>query len=164
MSRSIVVTGLGAVSALGLDVAENWAAAAAGQCGIAPFTYDPGPHAVGAPTIPSARVKGEVQKALEAALGRRVGVLDPFTVFALKAAHEALTAAGLVGAAALEHRTALVMGHGMPGMQTLETAYERAYGMKTTKVHPLTIPRVMVSAPVSAIAMEFTIRGPVFAV
>src|SRR5512143_2144594 len=129
MSRSIVVTGLGAVSALGLNVTENWAAAAAGQCGIEPVTYDPGPHAVGAPTIPSAKVKGEVQKALEAALGRRVGVLDPFTVFALKAAHEALTAAGLVGAPALEHRTALVMGHGMPGMQTLETAYERAYGM-----------------------------------
>lgn len=164
MSRSIVVTGLGAISALGHDVQQNWSAALEGRCGIKPVLYEPGPHAVGAPVIPSAKVGGDPQKALEEALGHRVGVLDPFALFGLKAAHEALSSAGLIGHASLERRTAVVMGHGMSGLQTLESAYERAYGMKVVRVHPLTIPRVMVSAPVSAIAMEFTIKGPVFAV
>jgi nodulation protein E len=101
--------------------------------------------------------------ALETALGRRIGgSLDPFAIFALKAAHEALGQAGLLGER-LGERAACVMGNGIGGLQTLEKAYERLFGLKATKVHPLTIPRVMVSAPVSSVAMEFGITGPVFA-
>ena len=164
MSRSIVVTGLGAVSALGIDTAENWAASRDGKGAIKPHLYDPGPHAAGSATVVSARIEGDVQKPLEAILGHRVGVLDPFTLFALKAAQEALAQAGLIGAPVLSSRTAVILGHGMPGMQTMESAYERVYGMKVARVHPLTIPRVMVSAPVSAVAMEFGVHGPVFGV
>jgi len=164
MTRGIVVTGLGAVSALGPDVAGNWAAAAAGEGAIAPHVFDPGDYAAGKATIPAARVKDSPQAALEAALGHRLGVLDPFALFALAAAQEALSQAGLIGHPSLEKRTALVLGHGMPGMTVLEQAYERVYAKAAVRVHPLTIPRVMVSAPVSAVAMEYTVRGPVFAV
>ena len=55
------------------------------------------------------------------------------------------------------------MGNGIGGLRTLEKAYERLFGLKASKVHPLTVPRVMVSAPVSAVAMEFGVTGPVFA-
>src|SRR5258706_2634356 len=163
MSRSIVVTGLGAVSALGIDTASNWAALRDGAGAIQPQVYDPGQHAAGSVTIVSAKITQDVQRPLEELLGHRVGVLDQFTVFAMKATLEALTQAGLVGDPVLASRTAVVLGHGMPGMQTLENAYERVYGMKVARVHPLTIPRVMVSAPVSAVAMEFGVHGPVFA-
>ncbi|MEP6966558.1 MAG: beta-ketoacyl-[acyl-carrier-protein] synthase family protein [Pseudomonadota bacterium] len=163
--RRIVVTGLGAVCALGHTAKDVWASARDGAGAIASHTFDPGPHGPPAHTTPVALVGGDVIGPLEAALGRRVGnSLDPFTVFALTAAHEALAQAGLIGAPVLERRAAVVLGHGFAGIHTLEHAYERFYGQKIARMHPLSVPKVMVSAPVSAVAMEFGVRGPVFAV
>ncbi|MGH7016891.1 MAG: beta-ketoacyl-[acyl-carrier-protein] synthase family protein [Caulobacteraceae bacterium] len=168
--RRIVVTGMGAVSSLGLGIEATWASAKAGKVGIKPHVFDPGPHGPGANATPCALVEEDVVSALEHALGRRIGAsLDPFSLFALMVAHEALSQAGLAGKNAgkdafSSDRAAVVLGHGFAGIHTLEAAYERFYGLKTHKVHPMTVPRVMVSAPVSAVAMEFAIRGPVFAV
>jgi nodulation protein E len=163
MAERLVVTGLGAVSALGLTAQENWTAARDGVGGIALTEFDSGPYGSGVRTNPAAMVKGDAVAPLEAAFGRRIaGSLDPFALFALKAAHEALGQAGLLGHP-LGERAACVMGNGIGGLQTLEKGYERLFGMRAQKVHPLTIPRVMVSAPVSAIAMEFGVTGPVFA-
>src|SRR6185436_15685777 len=117
---------------------------------IAPVAYPPPNTSAKETVIPTAKVAFDPQPALEAALGHRVGVLDPFTLYAMGAAREALTQAGLVGHPSLEKRTALVLGHGMPGVTILEQAYERVYAKAAVRVHPLTIPRVMVSAPVSA--------------
>jgi nodulation protein E len=163
MTERLVVTGLGAVSALGLNADENWAAARDGRGGIEISTFDPGPHGPAPSDFPAALVKDEALASLEASLGRRIGAsLDPFTVYVLMAAHEALGQAGLLGAP-LGSRAAAITGNGIGGIRTLEKAYERLFGLKASKVHPLTIPRVMVSAPVSAIAMEYGITGPVFA-
>jgi nodulation protein E len=163
--RRIVVTGLGAICALGHTAGETWTAAREGRGAIARHAFDPGPHGPEGHVTPAALVEGDVVGALEAALGRRVGAsLDPFALFALKASHEALDQAGLIGAPALERRTAVVFGHGFGGLHTLEASYERFYGQKAPRFHPLSVPKVMVSAAVSAAAMEFRIKGPVFAV
>ncbi len=162
--RRIAVTGLGAVSALGGDVDATWQGARDGVSGLEQVFLDPGPHGPPGRTWLVGLVKGDTLSALEAALSRRVGAsLDPFAMFSLKAAHEALSASGLLGDAALA-KGAVVFGHGIGGLSTQEKAYERFFGMKMNKVHPLTVPRVMVSAPASAIAMEFGVKGPVFAV
>jgi nodulation protein E len=162
VAERIVVTGLGAVSALGISADENWASARDGVGGIMVHEFDTGPNGSGVKSNPAALVKGDPVPVLEAAFGRRVGgSLDPFALYALKAAHEALGQAGLLGSP-LGPRAAAVMGSGIGGLQTLEKGYERLFGLKAQKVHPLTVPRVMVSAPVSAIAMEFGINGPVF--
>ena len=161
----VVVTGLGAVSALGHSAPDNWAAALAGQSGIRPHVFESGPNGPAAHTTPAALIQGDVVGALEVALGRRVSnSLDPFSLFGLKVCHEALEHAGLLGAPSLERRTALILGHGFAGIHTLESSYERFYGQRIGKLHPLTIPKVMVSAPVSAAAMEFGVKGPVFAI
>jgi nodulation protein E len=163
-SRCVVVTGLGAICALGATVAETWAATRDGKSGITEHLFDPGPNGPPPHTTPAALVEGDVVGMLESALGRRVGAsLDPFSMFALKCSHEALDAAGLLGSGSLGG-AAVVLGHGFAGIHTLEQSYERFYGQKLARVHPLTVPRVMVSAPASAVAMEFGIRGPVFAV
>ena len=162
---SVVVTGVGAISALGHTARENWIAARDGKCGIRPHLFDPGPHGPEAHTTSAALVEGDIVATVEAALGRRIGAsLDPFSLFALKVAHEALVDAGLVGSASLEQRCAIVLGHGFAGIHTLEASYARFYGQGLGKLHPLSVPKIMVSAPVSAVAMEFGIRGPVFAV
>ena len=143
---------------------ETWRAAREGRGAIALHPFDPGPHGPEGHVTPAALVEGDVVGAVEAALGRRVGAsLDRFALFALKAGHEALGEAGLIGAPALERRAAVVFGHGFGGLTTLEASYERFYGQKA-RFHPLSVPKVMVSAPVSAVAMEFGVRGPVFAV
>ena len=165
MTRRIVVTGLGAITALGATATANADAALTGQGGIAVHAFEPGPNGPPAHATLAALFAGDLVDTVESTLGRRVGKsLDPFSLFALKAAHEALSQAGLVGASVLAERAAIVLGHGFAGVHTLEASYERFYGQKNGRVHPLTVPKIMISAPVSAVAMEFGVHGPVFAV
>ena len=163
--RRIVVTGLGAACALGANVEDIWSAARDGRGGIRPHRFDAGPNGPHPHETPAALIEADILSPLEAALGRRFGqTLDPFAILALAVSREALSQAGLLGAAALERRTGIVLGHGFAGIHSLETAFERFYGRKAEKLHPLTVPKVMVSAPVSAVAMTFGVKGPVFAV
>jgi len=164
--RRIAVTGLGAVSALGHSAAENWKAACEPRCGIARQTLDPGADAPPeAQTLPLARVEPGFEAPVEAHLGRRVcGGLDRFAALALAASFEALREAGLLDQPALRERAAVVLGHGFGGAETLEKGYQRYFGAKQARPHPTTVPRAMLSAPVSAVAMSFGVRGPVFAV
>src|SRR5260221_513722 len=122
------------------------------------------PHGPGGLELPMARVADGFGAALDAAIGRPVAAgLDPFAQFALGPALEAIEQAGLRGHAVLEERTAIIFGHGLGGLATLETGYERFFGLKSPRLHPSTVPKVMVSAGVSAAAMAFEVRGPVFA-
>jgi nodulation protein E len=162
--RRIAVTGLGAISALGHSAVESWKAACEPRSGIALHTLDPGPDAPEAQTLPLARVEPGFERAVEAHFGRRVcGQLDRFAALALAAAFEGLRDAALLDDPDL-HRAAVVLGHGFGGAETLEKGYQRYFGARIPRVHPITVPRAMLSAGVSAVAMSFGIRGPVFAV
>jgi nodulation protein E len=162
--RSVVVTGLGAVCALGRSAAETWAAASEGRSGIAVHSFDPGPHGPPPFTAPAALVPDGYPEACEAELGRKiVGLLDRFALFSLGPAMEALRQAKLVEHEALGRRTAVVLGHGQGGFTTMDGAFERFYGMQAPRVHPYSIPKGMLSAAVSAVTMQFGIHGPAFA-
>ena len=164
MSRRIAVTCLGAVSALGHTAQANWDAAREGRTAIAPHRFDGGPHGPEPVSLPAALTAPGFQAALEARMGRKVSAtLDRFALFALCAAFEALDQASLIDDPALAQRTAVVVGHGQGGQETLEKSYERFFGQKSQRMHPATVPKVMVSAGASAIAMQFGVRGPVFA-
>jgi nodulation protein E len=164
MARRIAVTGLGAVSALGPTAVANWAAVREGRCGIAPHRFEGGPHAPEPVTLPAALVTDGFEAALEARYGRKItGGVDRFALFALCAAYDALDGAGLHDQPQLLERAAIVLGHGQGGQDTLEKSYERFFGLKAQRMHPATVPKVMVSGAVSAVAMQFGVRGPVFA-
>jgi nodulation protein E len=161
----IAVTGLGAISALGTSVEENWRAVADGRSGIARRLVGDSQHGPGGLELPMAQVAEGYEAALDAGLGHPVAAgLDPFARFALAPALEALEQSGLRGHAVLDERTAIIFGHGLGGLATLEAGYERFFGLKSARMHPSTVPRVMVSAGVSAAAMAFGIHGPVFSV
>lgn len=163
--KRIAVTGLGAISALGASLEETWQAVAAGRGGIARCMMGDSPQGPGGLELPMARVADGYEAALDEALGRPVaGGLDPFAQFALVPALEALRQSGLQGHPVLDERTAIIFGHGLGGLATLETGYERFFGLKSPRMHPSTVPKVMVSAGVSAAAMAFDVHGPVFAV
>lgn len=93
---------------------------------------------------------------------RRLGKLDPLSRYALIAVDEAVSQAGLHGYAALDRRTAVVMGCGSGGNATLDTAYDRLFGKGQAKVHPQTIPGSMIAAPSAHVAMMLGVHGPVF--
>ena len=164
MTPRILVTGTGAVSALGSSAQSNWEAVIAGRSGIGPRVFDPGPHGPPPVTLPAAIPEDGFESALEARCGRKLSAtLDRFSLMALAAAFEALDAAGLMGSPTLETRTAVVLGHGQGGQQSMDKGYERFYGLKTQRMHPASVPKIMVSGAVSAVAMQFGIHGPVFA-
>ena len=87
--RRVVITGLGAVTPIGLTAGESWTAVKSGVCGIGPIThYDPAAQKVKL----AAEVKGFDPEAL---LGRQESKrMGRFTQFAVAAAREALSDAG----------------------------------------------------------------------
>jgi nodulation protein E len=162
--RRVGVTGLGAISALGGTLEENWRAVVSGRSGIAVHVMDPGERGPPAQELPHARVEPGYAGRLDQALGRPIaGSLDPFAMFVLIPALEALQHAGLRDDPVLREETAIVVGHGLCGVATLEVAYERFFGQRSPRIHPATVPKVMVSAGASALAMALEVHGPVFA-
>lgn len=164
MARRIAITGLGAVSSLGFTAQANWDAAREGRSGIVAHLFDGGQHAPEPVTLPAALTAEGFGAALEARAGRKVSAtLDRFAHLGLCAAFEGLEQAGLVDHPALSQRTAIVLGHGQGGQETLEKSYERYFGLKSQRMHPATVPKIMVSGAVSAVAMQFGVHGPTFA-
>jgi nodulation protein E len=161
----VAVTGWGCISALGQGVGANWAAAIEGRGGIARiekrFLDDDGfawsgPAALCPPPDPAP---------LLADLGPRpLANLDPHAAFAVVATHEALAQAGLIGHPVLGERTAVVYGSGSGGALAMEEGYGRLLARRGAAVHPLTIPKTMLSAAASHLSMTFGIRGTVFAI
>jgi nodulation protein E len=162
--RRVGVTGLGAISSLGGTLEENWRAVISGRSGIASHVMDPGERGPPAQELPLARVAPGYGGRLDQALGRPIAAsLDPFATFLLLPALEALEHAGLRDDPVLREDTAIVVGHGLCGITTLEASYERFFGQRSPRLHPATVPKVMVSAGASALAMTLNIHGPVFA-
>ncbi|SFI69182.1 beta-ketoacyl-[acyl-carrier-protein] synthase family protein [Albimonas pacifica] len=158
-ARRVVVTGMGVVSALGLDAPAHWAALKAGVCGIGPLELrdlDRLSAKVGA------QAKGFVG---EDRFDRsQLALYDRHTQFALTAAAEAWAQAdpGLSEEEAL--RAAVVIGTALPGMQTFDDSYRAVFEEGRSRVHPFVVPRLMVSAPASHISMAHGLKGPTFSV
>jgi nodulation protein E len=163
--KRIAVTGLGAVSSLGASVEAAWRTVIGGGGGVARHSIGGGPPGPGPQEFLLAKICDDYDATVDDRLGGPIRhTLDPFARMALAPALEALEQSGLRADPVLEADTAVVFGHGFGGLETLETGYQRIYGQATSRVHPATVPKTMLSAAVSAIAMAFGIRGPVFAV
>ncbi len=158
MRRRVAITGLGAICALGHDVSTIWTALQAGTSGIGPIR--------GIPTTRiSARVAAEIPGFDVAAHfdSRHAPLLDRTAQIAVVAGREAVRAAGLQPDAAQAHRRGVILAAAI-GQSSLDAAYLAFYGEGASRVHPLTVPRVMPNAPASHLSMEFGLRGPSYAV
>lgn len=155
----VVITGIGVVSPVGSDIETYWDALVEGRSGIGPLT-----------TIPtdrlSIRIAAEVKNYVpeENFEIRAVPRLDRFAQFAVIAARNAVADAGLIFNDELAEATATIIGTGVGGQHTLDDSYYRLYGQNAAKLHPFTIPRLMVNAGASQISMDLGLRGPTFAV
>jgi nodulation protein E len=155
----VVITGLGVISAAGHNAAEFWGKVKSGQSSIGKIT-----------TIPTDTLT--VQIGAEVAgfephdyFGKRqLGMLDRFSQFGLVAAREAVSDSGISFEGEAGERSASIIGSGVGGQTTLDASYWAIYAEKKTRVHPFTVPRLMINAATSHITMEHGIRGPAFSV
>ncbi len=157
----VVVTGLGCVSALGHNVQATWARLERGESGIGPITR-------ASPDMLNVKVAAEVKAYDEAAHfdERERAALDRYAQFALLAAREAVADAGLDFAAdePLRMETAVLIASGVGGWDTIDRSFERFKHQDRPRPHPLTIPRLMISAATSQVSREFGLQGPAFSV
>lgn len=157
--QRVVITGIGCVSALGLDATSTWAAMCAGHAGIAPLA---GLEGNDLRTAIAAQLKAYRPAAHFDE--KRLVLLDPVSQYALLAARQAVAQSGLQFDAELAEQTAVIIGTGIGGASTQDQMARRLYGQGNPRVHPMAIVRVMPNAPASQISLEFGLRGPVFAV
>ncbi|KJV29715.1 beta-ACP synthase [Luteibacter yeojuensis] len=155
----VVVTGMGAISALGHDAHAHWRALLAGQSGIAALDH---------PRAAELRVKIAAQvRAFEPARhvdDRTLPLLDRVSQFALLAAREAVTAAGWDPETTPGPRIAVIIGTGIGGETSRDDECRKLYAEGAARVHPFSIVRAMASAPASHVASACHAMGPVFAV
>jgi 3-oxoacyl-[acyl-carrier-protein] synthase II len=154
--RRVVVTGLGAVTPLGIGVAPSWEAVQAGKSGIGQITrFD----AKDFSTTIAAEVKGFNP---EDFIDRKeIKRMDPFIHYAMAAAHMAMEDAGLVIDAALAPKAGVYLGSGLGGLSSLER-YHKAYLLEggPRKISPFFIPMLISNLAPGHIAMRYGAKGP----
>ncbi|MEI6844713.1 MAG: beta-ketoacyl-ACP synthase II [Actinomycetes bacterium] len=151
--RRVVVTGLGATTPLGGDVASSWSALLAGKSGVRTLTDE------WASTIPvtiAGRVAMEPSEAMERVEMRR---LDRSEQFALIAAREAWKDAGSPDVD-LE-RLGVVIASGIGGVTTLLDQYDILKTKGARFVSPHTVPMLMPNGPAANVGLELKAKAGV---
>jgi nodulation protein E len=155
----VVITGLGVVSSVGQSTQDYWNSLIAGRSGFAPAT-------LGATAQATGKLVGEV-KGFEPAAhfeSSQLPLIDRVSQFAVVAARQAVSQSGLVLRDELAERTAAIIGTGSGGHTTVDESFHRLYATGAARLHPLTIPKAMISAPASQVSMYCGVKGPVFSV
>jgi 3-oxoacyl-[acyl-carrier-protein] synthase II len=146
--KKVAITGMGAITPLGVGARTLHARWSAGEIGIrdgeAPCAeFDP----------------------LDFFSRKEARRADRFTQFGLAAAQEALAEAGWDGEAPYApERTGCILGTGIGGIETLEDNFAALRDGGPERVAPLAVPLMMGNAGAAAIAMRHDLRGPVFGV
>ena len=157
--RRVAITGAGAISALGRNIAEFAESLREGRCGIGQI------ESTGVATLRfqnGAEVKNySHQPYFE---DRRADFMDRFAQFAVIAAREAVRDAAVEWTPELRETSAIITGSCVGGQSTEDLGFVEIYKKGTNRVHPLTIPKTMANAGASHISMEFGITGPAYTI
>ena len=155
MKPKVVITGMGTVNPLSLNVHETWKMATSGRSGIDKIThFEPDEH--------TTRFAGEVKGFDPASLfGKKTARhMDRFVQFAVAATDEALQDAALDITDSNRDRIGVIIGSGIGGVSTLEkqTVTLRKSGPK--RVSPFMVPMMLPDTAAGQVAINFGTRGP----
>lgn len=152
--RRVVITGLGAVTPVGLTAAESWQAVRSGVCGIGPITqFDASSQKVSL----AAEVKGFDADAL---LGKQEAKrMGRFTQFAMVSAREALADSGLNTEAEDLDRCGVIVSSGIGGLSITEAEHDRGLSRGWDRVSPFYIPTAICNMAAGQIAIDTGFRG-----
>ena len=159
MKRRVVVTGMGAISPVGNDVATTWRAITAGVSGGAPITkFD---HST-FPVHFACEVKGfDPLLYLERKEAKRA---DLFAQYAIAASVQAMTDAGLDDASKYDpERTGVIIGSGIGGLKTFEEQHDVYRERGQSKISAFFIPMFISDIAAGLVSMRFNAKGPNYA-
>jgi len=155
----IVVTGMGALSAVGIGCETMFANLTAGVSGIAPITlFDPAPLDV--------RFAGEVKDFnpglyLDRKIANRIG---RYAQFAVAAVQEAIASAGLDLSQEDPGRVATLVASAIGDFPCLEEQMFKFFSKGPGRINPFTVPRVSTSMASGNISLVFNLTGPSYSV
>jgi 3-oxoacyl-[acyl-carrier-protein] synthase II len=159
MSRpDVVVTGLGATTPLGGDVASTWDAMLAGRSGVGPLTQE---WAGQLPVRIAAQLAVEPSAKIDRVKLRR---LDRSEAIALIAAHEAWADAALADSGLDPERLAVSIGSGIGGATTLLAQDDILEASGPRRVSPHTVPMLMPNGPAAWVGLELGAQAGVHSV
>ncbi len=159
-SRRVVVTGVGVISALGLNTEEFRKNLFAGKSGIDRITSV---DVSGMKFQKAGEVRGFNEE--EHFSRNELILLDRFTQFLMVAAREAVADARMEWTTETEReRTAIITGTGAGGQGNLDKFYIDLFCEKKNRFPPIVVPRAMSNAPASQISMEYGIYGPTYTI
>lgn len=159
MARRVVITGLGAVTPVGIGVGETWSSLVAGRSGIGPITlFDPSPYAV--------RICGEVKgfDASGAVDPKELRRMDRNVQFAVVAAKEAIADAGLVVDASNRDETGVLIGTAIGGIKTLIDHQKMLEEKGPNRLSPHFLQNLIPDTASGQVAISTGARGPNMAV
>ena len=156
MSRRVVVTGMGLLSALGNDLKTSWESLLQGRSGVRRITkFDPSEF----PTQIAAEVEGfEPEKyGIEKKEIRRQ---DLFTQYAVAATEMAVEDSGIDLASENLDRVGVIIGSGIGGIYTHEVQTSKFLEGGPSKISPFYIPMMIPDIASGIVSMRYGARGP----
>lgn len=156
--RRVVLTGAGCVTPVGNDVPTTWAALLAGKSGGGPITkFDAAPFKVRF----AAEVKGfDVTQYMDRKEAKRS---DLYTQYAMAAAVQAMTDAGLANGGIDPHRIGVVIGSGIGGIATFEDQMDVYFKSGPNRISPFFVPMFIGDIAAGVVSMRFGAKGPNYA-
>ncbi|MEP6847864.1 MAG: beta-ketoacyl-[acyl-carrier-protein] synthase family protein [Acidobacteriota bacterium] len=155
--KKVVITGVGVVSAIGNNAADFWASLIAGRSGIGPI------EKLDASTL---RFQNAAEvKNFDPTLhfdDKSLLWLDPFSLYGIVAAREAIKDSGIVFDDDLRDRSGVITGSCLGGKMTEDELYHKLYAEGKQRHQPIAIPRAMSNAVASHVSMEFGLTGATF--
>ncbi|TYP88535.1 beta-ketoacyl-[acyl-carrier-protein] synthase family protein [Blastococcus xanthinilyticus] len=156
-TTDVVVTGLGATTPLGADVASTWDALLAGRSGVSRITDE---WVQEFPAQLVARLATDPSEQIDRVRARR---LDRSQQVAVIAAEQAWAESGAAHAGVAPERIAVVFGTGIGGALTLLGQDDVLEAKGPKRVSPFTIPMLMPNGPAAAVGLAIGARGGVHA-
>jgi nodulation protein E len=153
------ITGLGCVSAAGLDAASFWESVRAGRSAVRALRF---PWKAGN----QVRIGAQLPEGWRPATvpDSQLAQCDIFAMMALQAADEAVEQAGLTGDDLARDDVAVIVGSSIGGAVTVDMSSHQVYERRQRRLDPLTVPKVMGNAAASQISIRYGTTGPSFAV
>jgi len=157
--RRVVVTGIGAVTPIGLDVPKYWEGLISGKSGVAPITYF---DASKFDTQFAAEVKNFNPE--EYFDKKTVKRLDRFSQFAIASSVEAISDSNINLENINKDRFGVIFGSGIGGLETLQNEHWKYFQDKNPRIiSPFFIPMMLSDLAAGQISIRFGLKGPNYA-
>ena len=154
MKRRVVVTGLGAITPIGLNVNEYWESVKAGKTGFGEITYFD-------TTDYKCKLAAEVKdfKGKDFMDFKAAKRMELFSQYAVAAAKEAIEDSGLDMEKEDPFKVGCAVGSGIGSLQAVEREYEKLLDKGPSRVNPLLVPMMISNMAAGNVSIQFGLKG-----